>query len=116
MVHLHSCWSPCFWHGNVRDGALATSVYTLLMSFVCVVYMVYIMAGGDTSQLWLPFFETDLDSSLQVSGAVTIVLLLLLAACSGLLFAGVMGSIRGLMLPWALMMCVVVFFQACFGL
>ena len=67
MVHLYSCWSPCFWHNNVRDGSLATAIYSLGMSLCCVVYMIYIMAGGDTSQLWLPFFETDLNSTLQVS-------------------------------------------------
>ena len=69
MVHgrkdLSSCWTPCFWHNNVRDGSLAVAVYTFFMSLAVVTYCVYIMTGGDTSQLWLPFFETDLKDTLQ---------------------------------------------------
>ena len=69
MVHLrkdlNSCWTPCFWHNNVRDGSLAVAIYTFFMSLAVVTYCVYIMTGGDTSQLWLPFFETDLKNTLQ---------------------------------------------------
>ena len=32
MVHLrkdlNSCWTPCFWHNNVRDGSLAVAIYS----------------------------------------------------------------------------------------
>ena len=40
-------------------------IYTFFMSLAVVTYCVYIMTGGDTSQLWLPFFETDLKDTLQ---------------------------------------------------
>ena len=69
MVHgrkdLSSCWTPCFWHNNVRDGSLAVAIYTFFMSLAVMTYCVYIMTGGDTSQLYLPFFETDLKDTLQ---------------------------------------------------
>jgi hypothetical protein len=65
MVQLNACWTPCFWHGNVRDGSVAVAIYTFFMSLAVVTYCAYIMTGGDTSQLWLPFFETDLNSTLQ---------------------------------------------------
>ncbi len=65
MPHLSSCWTPCFWHSNVRDGSVACALYTFFMSVALITYCAYIMTGGDSSQLWLPFFETDLNSTLQ---------------------------------------------------
>ena len=60
-IHLKSCWSPCFWHGNVKDGAYAIGGYTITMSICIITYIAYLLAGGDTSMLWLPFFETGND-------------------------------------------------------
>lgn len=116
MVHFHSCWSPCFWHNNVRDGSVATAVYTFFMSVCVIAYLVNIMTGGDTSQLWLPFFETDLDGTLQGSGGFAVFYFCLLALFSVMLLWGVRTDIRGLMLPWMLAMGVVVLFQVMFGL
>ena len=59
-IHLRSCWSPCFWHGNVKDGSYAVGVYTILMSVTIITYIAYLLGGGDTSMLWLPFFETGM--------------------------------------------------------
>ena len=47
----------------------------------------------------------------QISGGVTIFLLLVISLFSLLLGLGVVTSIRGLMLPWGVAMCVVIFFQ-----
>ena len=60
MIHLKSCWSPCFWHDNVRDGVIAVGVYSIGISICIITYTVYVLNGGDTSQLWLPFFETGM--------------------------------------------------------
>ena len=58
MKHLKSCWSPCFWHDNVRDGSIAVGLYSIGISICIITFTIYLLLGGDTSQLWLPFFET----------------------------------------------------------
>merc|ERR1712088_441276 len=125
MVHLHSCWSPCFWHGNVADGSIAVAVYTFSMAVCIIMYCINVLSGGDSSQLWLPFFETNLNLDPAVQGvpdttvgtaAFVIAYFLLLALLSGLLAFAVKTDIRGLMLPWMVAMWVVVVFQVMFGL
>jgi len=116
-IHLKSCWSPCFWHGNVKDGAYAIGGYTITMSICIITYIAYLLAGGDTSMLWLPFFETDLKSgTLQGSGGFTIFFLLVLMVLSVLMLLGVRNDIRGIIMPWIYAMYVVILFQAMFGL
>ncbi len=110
-LHLSSCWTPFFWHSNVRDGALAAAAYSAFLCVFVLAYTAYVMAGGDSSQLWLPFFETNLDSSLVGWGSFALVYFLLFLAASACLVAGVRWDIRGLMLPWMTMMFLVILFQ-----
>jgi len=125
MVHLKSCWTPCFWHGNVADGSVAVAVYTFAMSICAVMYSINVVTGGDSSQLYLPFFETSLSSASGGIGAAgtaqgtcgfVIGYFILLALLSALMGFAVRTDIRGLMLPWMVMMWIVVFFQVTFGL
>ena len=116
MVHLKSCWTPCFWHGNVADGSIAVAIYTFSMAVCIIMYSINIITGGDASQLWLPFFETNLKTTAQGTGAFVIAYFLLLAIFSGLMGFGVRTDIRGLMLPWMVVMWIIVFFQIMFGL
>ncbi len=115
-VHLTSCWTPFFWHNNVRDGALAVAVYSIFLCVFVLTYTVYVMCGGDSSQLWLPFFETNLNNSLTAWGTIVLVYFVLLLVCSFMLAVGVRRDVRGLMIPWMVGMAIVVLFQAGFGL
>ena len=56
--HIKTCWSPCFWHGTVRAGSYAVAAYTLGLSLMLLTYTAYVMGGGDSSQFYLPLFET----------------------------------------------------------
>eukprot|EP00095_Tigriopus_kingsejongensis_P011258 snap_masked-scaffold708_size108518-processed-gene-0.2 protein:Tk11258 transcript:snap_masked-scaffold708_size108518-processed-gene-0.2-mRNA-1 annotation:"PREDICTED: uncharacterized protein LOC100123324" len=116
MIHLKSCWSPCFWHDNVRDGAMAVAAYTVTMSVCLITYIAYIMLGGDSSQLFLPFFESNLKGSLQVAGGVAIFLFIILAVLGIFLSLGIRSHIRGLIIPWEIAMLTVLAFQAIYGL
>ena len=110
-MYLKTCWSPCFWHSNVRHGSYAVAVYTALMSFCLLVYTAYVMNGGDSSQFYLPFFESDLETSTQHAGRFALIFFLTMMAFSVMLVFGIRTDIRGLMIPWMAGMCVVFFFQ-----
>jgi len=114
--YVKTCWSPCFWHSNVRSGSYATAVYTIALSFCVIVYTIYLMNGGDSSQVYLPFFEATLSSSTQSGGAFTIFYFLVFIIMSILLIIGVKMDIRGLMIPWMVGMLIMVLFQTCYGL
>merc|ERR1712150_24321 len=115
-THLKSCWSPCFWHGNVKDGSIAIAVYTMTMSICLITYTVCILSGGDSSQLYLPFFETGVGDSVQGTGIFVILYFIILFVLSGLLLLGIRSDIRGFMLPWVYTMYIALLFQAMFGL
>jgi len=85
MVAAKSCWTPCFWHNNIVDGTVAISIYTFLMSICIITYSGYVINGGDSSQLWLPFFETNLNSTTVPVAIFIIFYFSVLMLASGLL-------------------------------
>ena len=111
VLHVKTCWSPCFWHSNVRTGSVAVALYTMAMSFCLIVYTAYLMNGGDASQVYLPYFEANLSTSMQSGGGFTIFFMIVFIIFSALLMVGVKQDIRGLMIPWMGAMWVVFFFQ-----
>ena len=94
MWHPKSCWTPCFWHDNVRDGSLACAGYSAAVSLVSLCYTAYVMAGGDSSQLFLPFFETNQDTSLVGWGSFAVVYFVVFLVLSALLVVGVKREVR----------------------
>lgn len=114
-MYLKTCWSPCFWHPNVRSGSFAVAVYTFLLSICALTYIAYIMNGGESSQLYLPMFEANLSTTTQHGGLFNIIFCLYFTVASVLLIFGIRSDIRGMMLPWMTGMGLVILFQATFG-
>lgn len=83
MPSISTCWSPCFWHMNVREGTFAVAFYTTVsfsvwvtrepfvihiffvqfFPIVIIAYTAYVMRGGDSAQFYLPYFEADVKDS-----------------------------------------------------
>lgn len=116
MPVLESCWSPCIWSSDVKTGSRAVAVYSAAMSLVLIVFIAYQMEGGDSTQLWNPLFEADIRGSLQVFGAIFIVILILFIISSALMVFGISMWLRGFMLPWLIIMAFIIIFQMMFGL
>ncbi|KAF6208379.1 hypothetical protein GE061_016833 [Apolygus lucorum] len=72
--------------------------------------------GGDSTQLYLPLFETDLKNRMPIWGGVFIAYFVLLIFSSVLMVAGINMMLRGFMLPWLVLMIIGAAFQALFGL
>jgi len=113
---IKTCWSPCFWHSTVRSGSYAVAGYTLGMALCLLTYTAYIMQGGDSSQFYLPLFETDLNGEMQPAGQFVILYMLAMIVVSLLLMWGIRRDIRGLMLPWMVGMFFALLFQLMFGM
>ncbi|XP_041983317.1 uncharacterized protein LOC121736287 [Aricia agestis] len=116
MPILESCWSPCIWTSNVKNGSRAIAVYTAAMSVVLITFIAYQMAGGDSTQLWNPLFEADVRGSLLVFGSIFIFIFLFLIVSSVLMVIGMEVWLRGLMLPWLITMGLIIIFQFAFSL
>jgi len=74
------------------------------------------MAGGESTQLYSPLFETDVRGSMQTWGGIFIFYFLLLIALSILMVFGIAKSNRGMMIPWLASMGIAILFQLVFGL
>ncbi|XP_061729466.1 uncharacterized protein LOC133534390 [Cydia pomonella] len=116
MVVLESCWSPCIWSSNVKTGSRAVAVYTAAMSVVLITFISYQLAGGDSTQLWNPLFEADVRGSMKVFGGIFICILGLLIISSIWMVIGINIWMRGLILPWLIIMGLIICFQFIFGL
>ncbi|KAM3961185.1 septate junction component pasiflora 1 [Aphomia sociella] len=116
MPLLESCWSPCIWFSDVKTGSRAVAVYTTAMSFILITFIAYQMDGGDSTQLWNPLFEADVRDSLQVFGIIFIIIFVGLIVSSILMVVGINIWMRGMMLPWMIIMGLIIAFQLVFGL
>ncbi|XP_044765513.1 uncharacterized protein LOC123321799 isoform X2 [Coccinella septempunctata] len=116
MAILTSCWSPCIWTDSLKTGCKAIAFYTGAMSVVLMTFISFDMAGGDSTQLYNPLFETDVRSSMIFYGVLMLVYLLGLISSAALLVVGLRRMTRGLFLPWLILFGIAILFQLLFGI
>ncbi|XP_028137473.1 uncharacterized protein LOC114331976 [Diabrotica virgifera virgifera] len=116
MVLVNSCWSPCIWTDNLRSGCNAIAYYTGAMSIVLTTFVIFNMAGGDSTQLYNPLFEADVRLSMQVVGTFIILYFVLLIASAVSLVYGIRQLVRGFMVPWMVGFGFAILFQLVFGM
>lgn len=59
MTILKACWSPCIWTESLKTACKAIAFYSVAMSIVLTTFVIFNMAGGDSTQLYNPLFEAD---------------------------------------------------------
>lgn len=89
-------------YDNTRQGSHAVAAYTLVMSILASALLIHQMTGGDSSQFYLPLFETDLGSTMTLYGSILVAFYLLFAAFALLMSSGVKRELRFMILPWIL--------------
>jgi len=116
MVALKTCWTPFIWNRNVKTGSKCCAAYTIALSVVMITSTVYMMTGGDSTQLYLPLFEADVRDTMQLWGSVFIIFDVAFIVSSFLMLWGIHTLLRGLILPWLICMATTILFQLIFSL
>lgn len=62
-IKMKNCWSPWFYYDNTEAGSKACAATTIFFSTFSIIYICHCLSGGDSSQFFLPLFETDVDTS-----------------------------------------------------
>ncbi|XP_068240274.1 uncharacterized protein [Palaemon carinicauda] len=97
---MKGCWSPWYYYDDLRAASKACAATTTFFSVFSIIYIGQCLAGGESSQFFLPLFETDIDTTMRSAGGFMIFFYLLYITCAGLMVLGIRRDHRGLILPW----------------
>lgn len=97
---MKTCWSPWYYYDNTEGGSKACAATTIFFSTFSIIYICHCLSGGDSSQFFLPLFETDVDSTMKGAGGFMIVFYMCYIVFSVLMVEGIRREHRGLILPW----------------
>lgn len=116
MPVIQACWSPCWCYNNVKHGCIAVSIYTIIVSVVVFFYCIWIMSGGQSSDLYSPFFETDIKDSAKYAGGVVMGVCVVFFIAALMLWSGAVRNIRGMFIPWLFLTMFLILFSLAFGI
>jgi len=116
MTALKTFWTPCFFYTDIKSATTTVAFYTAMFSLIAITYTCYVMAGGESSQYYMPYFETDIRNSTQIAGAFAIVFFLGFFFSSIFVVRGIRFENRGMMLPWLICMVVAVTYQTWYSI
>ncbi|XP_065202415.1 uncharacterized protein pasi1 [Planococcus citri] len=111
MTVITRFWSPCLVYTNLNTACYAIAGYTVAASVVLITLTKYMMAGGESTELYFPFFENDVRNSMITYGTIAIVFLFYMILSAAALVHGVLTSLRGYLLPWLFGMMFIILFQ-----
>ncbi|XP_076057740.1 septate junction component pasiflora 1 [Oratosquilla oratoria] len=97
---MKECWSPWYYYDNTYSGSIACAATTTFFSVFSIIYVCHCLDGGDSSQFFLPLFETDVDDTMKYAGGFLLIFYLAYIINAGLMVRGMQMDHRGLMLPW----------------
>lgn len=60
---MKNCWSPWYYYDSVKSGSKACAATTIFFSTFSIIYICHCLNEGDSSQFFLPLFETDVNTS-----------------------------------------------------
>jgi len=116
MCTIKACWSPCWCYNNVKQGTIATGIYSVLLGLLAFLYCIWVMSNGEASEVYTPFFESDIRNTTQTAGGFGICFSIVFIICGAFLLFGVGSGARGFFLPWMLYMLILVIVGIAYGI
>ena len=92
------CWSLLYYYDDVKSESIASAPTTIFISVFSITYISYCLDRGESSQFFLPLFETDVKNTMKAAGGFMICYLLLITF-SVLMVLGVRSNHPVLFLP-----------------
>ncbi|KAK3882344.1 hypothetical protein Pcinc_013275 [Petrolisthes cinctipes] len=97
---MKNCWSPWYYYDSIRSGSKACAATTIFFSTFSIIYICHCLNEGDSSQFFLPLFETDVNTTMRWAGGFMILFYMCYIVVSMLMVLGINADHRGLILPW----------------